>query len=65
MKKNNKLIELRGARKQEEIAVAIGVSKEAIRAYENGSRNPKHEKMIKLANYYGVTVQELFFSEQK
>jgi len=61
---NQKLIELRGDKTQVEVAGALKISPSALRSYELYGVTPKRDKMIKLANYYGVTVQELFFSEQ-
>lgn len=59
-----KLIALRGKRSREEVAKAVGISVSALQMYENGKRMPKDEIKIKLANFYGVTVQYLFFEEQ-
>ena len=57
----DRLVEARGKRKREEVAAAIGVSLSAISMYENGERVPRDETKIKLAEYYGTTVQALFF----
>jgi len=60
-----RLLVLRGYKSQREVAQAVGLTVGAIGMYENGKRIPKDDIKIKLANYYGVTVQELFFSEQE
>lgn len=57
----DKLIELRGNRSQEEVAKAINISISALSMYENGSRIPRDEVKIKLAKYYGKSVQFIFF----
>lgn len=57
-----KLAELRGKRKREEVAAAIGVSVSTIAMYELGERTPRDEIKEALANYFGVTVHELFFN---
>ena len=57
-----KLRELRGQKSREEVASAIGVSISAIQMYENGGRVPRDETKKKLAELYGVTVQDLFFA---
>ena len=44
---------------QEEVAKAIGVSQKSYSHYENGTRNPKIDKIIKLAKLLGI---ELTFS---
>lgn len=56
-----RLIKARGDKKREEVAAAIGISLSAISMYENGERVPRDETKIKLAEYYGTTVQDLFF----
>lgn len=56
-----RLIELRGERKREEVAEAIGVSKSAIAMYEAGERVPRDPLKLKIANYYNKTVEEIFF----
>ena len=58
-----KLVKARGARRREEVAAAVGVSLSAISMYECGVRVPRDETKVKLADYYGMTVQDLFFSE--
>lgn len=56
-----KLVELRGAKTQKEVAEAIGVSVSAIGMYETGVRIPRDEIKIRLAKYYGVSVGYIFF----
>lgn len=56
-----RLVKARGDKRREEVAAAIGVSLSAIAMYENGERVPRDETKIKLADYYGTTVQALFF----
>lgn len=57
-----KLRELRGNKTREEVAAAVGVSISAIQMYENGGRVPRDETKKKLAELYGVSVQDLFFA---
>lgn len=61
---SEKLIELRDSKSREEVAQANDISVSALQMYENGQRVPRDEIKIRLANYYGVTVQELFFGHQ-
>lgn len=56
------LINLRGDRSREEVAKSIGISVSALQMYENGQRVPKDEIKIKIAQYYGVSVETIFFS---
>ena len=59
-----KLIELRGARSREQIAAALGISVSAMQMYENNRRVPRDEIKMKLAQFYNVSVDEIFFSSQ-
>lgn len=57
-----RLRDLRGDRSQQEVANAIGVEVMTISNYERGERVPNDENKIKLASYFGKTVQEIFFA---
>lgn len=59
-----RLRDLRGDRSQQEIANAIGVEVMTISNYERGERVPNDENKIKLASYFGKTVQEIFFTTE-
>lgn len=58
-----KLIELRGNRSREQVAVDLGISYSAIVSYENGDRVPRDEIKIKVASYFNKTVGEIFFND--
>jgi len=58
-----KLVQARGDRRREDVATAIGISLSAVAMYENGERIPRDEIKVKLADYYGTTVQALFFDQ--
>ena len=58
----NKLRKLRGTRSQEEIARAVNVSTSAIAMYENEERSPRDEIKVRLANHFGTSVQDIFFT---
>lgn len=58
---SEQLILLRNGVSREEIAKSVGISVSAIQMYETGQRIPKDEIKVKLANYFGVTVQSIFF----
>ncbi|WP_330598948.1 helix-turn-helix domain-containing protein [Pseudobutyrivibrio sp.] len=55
--------ELRGNRSQEEIAAALGCTKMAISQYETGIRMPNDKMKVAIANFFGVTVGSLFFTQ--
>lgn len=57
-----KLVDLRGKKTQFEVARDIGISLSALAMYETGNRIPRDEIKIKLASYYGTTVEALFFA---
>lgn len=59
-----RLRELRGERLQQEVADEVGVTKMAISAYENGERVPRDEIKIRLASYYGKSVETIFFNQK-
>ena len=56
-----KLQELRLARgmTQAEVAEKLGISKSAIGMYEQGRREPDLETVIKLAEFFSVSVEEM------
>lgn len=56
------LVNLRGNRSREEVAKSLGISVSALQMYENGQRIPKDEIKLKIARYYGVSVESIFFS---
>jgi len=55
------LKEVRKAAKKTQIQVAnmLGVTQAAYAMYENGSRSPTNDMLIKLADYFGVSVDYL------
>lgn len=57
------LIKARGLRTQKEIADSVGISQSTYAMYETGQRIPSDEVKIRLADFFGKTVQELFFAE--
>ena len=57
-----KLRELRGSRSQLEVANMVGISKSALAMYERDERVPRDEIKIRLANFYGQSVQFIFYS---
>lgn len=57
-----RLIQLRGDKSRENVAKATNISVSALGMYEQGRRMPRDEVKVKLANYYKVSVQDIFFS---
>ncbi len=62
----NRLEEIRKQRgiRQEELAEAMGVSRQTISSLENGRYNPSVILAIKLARYFGMNVEEIFLYEE-
>mgnify|MGYP000557832987 CR=1 FL=1 len=56
------LRKLRGDRPQEEIAAALGITKSSWAMYERDERVPRDEVKVRISNFFGVSVQELFFN---
>ncbi len=61
----NKIKELRKSKgyRQEDVAAALGVSRQTIIAIENNKYNPTLELAMKLARYLQTTVEQLFILE--
>lgn len=57
-----RLVSLRGARRREEVAKAVGVSFSALCMYETGRRVARDEVKLRLADYYGVPVESIFYA---
>lgn len=56
-----RLRKLRGGTSQAEVAEAVKISQNALSAYENNNRTPRDPVKVRLASYYGVKIQDLFF----
>ena len=57
----DRLRQLRGDRTQAAVAEAVGVTDMAISQYEAGIRVPSDEIKLRLADFYGVGIERLFF----
>lgn len=60
--KNNKMTELRGVRSKHEMARLLDMPYSTYAMIETGHRFPRKELALKLANHFGVTIDELFFA---
>ncbi len=56
------LRELRGNITQEEMAKRLNITKSSLAMYERNERVPRDEVKVRIANYFGKTVQEIFFN---
>lgn len=58
-----RLTKLRGDRSLSEVARALGMSVSSLSRYESGERMPSDVRKTLFAQFYGVTVQELFYAQ--
>lgn len=58
-----KLIELRGEKKRVVVAEDCGISVSALAMYEQGERVPRDDIKVRLAQYYGCSVEYIFFAD--
>jgi putative transcriptional regulator len=63
----NRLEEIRKQRgmKQEELAAALQVSRQTIGSLENGRYNPSIILAIRIARFFGMSVEEIFIYEEE
>lgn len=59
-----KLRALRAAKKksQQQVADEVNITKSALAMYEKDKRIPRDEIKVRIANYYGESVQSIFFN---
>lgn len=50
---------IKAGKKVTEVMEHMGVSDAAVYFWENGTTHPTIDKLVKLAKFYGVTVEEL------
>ncbi|HWS44044.1 MAG TPA: helix-turn-helix transcriptional regulator [Pseudoflavonifractor sp.] len=62
----NRIAELRKVRRvtQEELADAVGVTRQTIISLENGRYNASLLLAHRLSRYFGLTIEELFIFEE-
>ncbi|MFA9464480.1 MAG: helix-turn-helix transcriptional regulator [Velocimicrobium sp.] len=63
----NRLEEIRKQRgiKQEDLALALEVSRQTIGSLENGRYNPSILLAFKIARYFGMSIEEIFMYEEE
>lgn len=62
----NRLEELRQSRgiKQEELAEALGVSRQTVSSLENGRYNPSILLAFRISHYFGLPIEKIFIYEE-
>lgn len=63
----NNLKKLRKAKgiTQEQLAEQLNVTRQAVSSWENGINQPDVETLARLAEYFGVTVEELIYGKKE
>ena len=63
----NRIEEIRKEKgiRQEEFAKSMGVSRQTISSLENGRYNPSIVLAYKIAQYFGMTIEEVFVFEEE
>lgn len=63
----NRLEEIRKQQgiKQEDLAAALEVSRQTIGSLENGRYNPSIVLAFKIANYFHLTIEDVFIYEEE
>ena len=63
----NRIEEIRNARgiRQDELAKLMKVSRQTISSLENGRYNPSIMLAHKIAEYFGMTIEEVFIFEEE
>lgn len=64
MKNNIETIRTGKGIKQEELAKAMGVSRQTISSLENGRYNPSIMLAYKIAKYFDLTIEDVFCFEE-
>ena len=62
-KAGKRLRELRGIRTRTGVCKQTGIPYSTLQAYDEGWREPAGHVKQKLADYYGTSVEEIFFAE--
>jgi putative transcriptional regulator len=60
-----KLMEFRNGNSRPRIARDIGITPQMLGAIERGERNPSLGLAKRIADYYGTTVDDIFFSHSR
>ncbi len=65
MKNNLEKLRQEKGIKQEDLANAMGVSRQTIGSLENGRYNPSIVLAFKLANFFNLSIEDIFIYEEK
>lgn len=64
---DNKIKELRKEKSitQDELALAVGVTRQTVISLENGRYNASLQLAYKISKYFGKTIEEVFIFEEE
>ncbi|MBQ9976235.1 MAG: helix-turn-helix transcriptional regulator [Clostridia bacterium] len=64
---NNRIRDLRKDRKvtQDDLASAVGVTRQTIISLENGKYNASLQLAHKIARYFGMSIEDIFIFEEE
>lgn len=62
-KAGKRLRELRGIRTRRGVCRILDIPYSTLQSYEDGTRTPPGSVKQKLADYYGASVEEIFFAD--
>lgn len=48
---------------QQQVAFELDITKSALAMYERGKRVPRDEIKVRIADYYGVSIESLFYAQ--
>lgn len=57
-----KALRERTRKSQQQVADDLNITKSALAMYERDNRVPRDEIKVRIANYYGESVQSIFFT---
>ncbi|EDP7604088.1 helix-turn-helix domain-containing protein [Listeria seeligeri] len=60
-----KLVTLRGKRSRQDVSKDLGVTPQMLGAIERGDRTPSLKLANKIANYYNVPIEDIFFNNKE
>ncbi|MGI6429335.1 MAG: helix-turn-helix domain-containing protein [Syntrophomonadaceae bacterium] len=58
-----KTLRLQANLSQSELAQSLGISRSAVSSYENGTRDPNYDILLKLAAFFNVSTDYLLGNE--
>lgn len=65
LKERKALISIRGSKSRIIVANELNITPQMLGAIERGDRNPSLQLAKKIADYYGTTVDNIFFDQKR